>query len=100
VELLSTNGFTLFQRRHVDGLQPGTVHHLPMPAKELETLGMPIYTFGGVGKEQSLSPIGGASLSRSFFPPSDVAIQLPNGELQTLHFPGAARRARSGLTIR
>ena len=49
VELLNTNGFDHFRRRHVDGLQPGTVRHLPIPAKELETLAMPIYTFGGVG---------------------------------------------------
>ena len=100
VELLSTDGFTLFQRRHVDGLQPGTVHHLPIPAKELETLGLPIYTFGGVGKEQSLALMGGASMSRSFFPPSDVSVQLPNGTLQTLHFPGAARRAKASRSIR
>lgn len=56
VELLNTNGFTLFQRRHVTPtsctrtvhqLQVGTVRHLPIPAKELETLALPIYTFGG-----------------------------------------------------
>jgi hypothetical protein len=100
VELMNTNGFTLFQRRHVDGLQPGTVHQLPMPAKELETLVLPIYTFGGVGHEESLSPLSGATASRSFFPPSDVAVQLPTGQLQTLHFPGAARRAAVSLRIR
>lgn len=100
VELLSTDGFTLFQRRHVDGLQPGTVHQLPIPAKELETLGLPIYTFGGIGNEQSLIAAGGASMSRSFFPPSDVAVQLPTGQLQTLHFPGAARRGKVHLSIR
>ena len=49
VELLNTNGFDHFRRRHVDGLQAGTLRHLPIPAKELETLQMPIYTFGGVG---------------------------------------------------
>lgn len=56
VELLNTNGFALFHARHVEGaagldrLQDGTWLHLPIPAKELETLGLPIYTFGGVGK--------------------------------------------------
>ena len=30
-------------------LVPGTVLHLPIPARELETLQLPIYTFGGVG---------------------------------------------------
>jgi len=28
-------------------LQKGTPRHLPVPAKELETLGMPVYTYGG-----------------------------------------------------
>jgi len=50
IELHATDGFELFQRRHVDGLQPGTYRHLPIPAKELETLALPIYTFGGVGQ--------------------------------------------------
>ena len=49
IELLNTSGFTLFQRRIVDGVQPGTVRQLPIPAAELETLGLPIYTFGGGG---------------------------------------------------
>lgn len=50
VELLNSSGMAFFRRRHVDGLQPGTVRHLPIPAKELETLQLPIYTFGGVGQ--------------------------------------------------
>jgi hypothetical protein len=49
VELPYTNGWELFRARHglVDRLQSGTWRHLPIPAKELETLGLPIYTFGG-----------------------------------------------------
>jgi starch-binding outer membrane protein, SusD/RagB family len=50
IELLNTSGMVHFRRRHVDGLQPGTARHLPIPAKELETLQLPIYTFGGVGR--------------------------------------------------
>ena len=50
IELLNTNGWELFRRRHIDGLQPGTLRHLPIPARELETLSIPVYTFGGVGK--------------------------------------------------
>ncbi|MEO8193757.1 MAG: hypothetical protein ABI681_07890 [Gemmatimonadales bacterium] len=69
VETLNSSGFTLFQRRHVDGLQPGTLRHLPIPAKELETLALPIYTFGGVGKP-------------------DMNIVLPTGELKAFHAPG------------
>ncbi len=50
VELLMTNGMGLFHARIRDRLQPGTFRHLPIPAKELETLQLPVYTFGGVGK--------------------------------------------------
>jgi SusD family. len=51
VELINTSGTTLYWRRAVTDqpLQAGTVCQLPIPAKELETLGLPIYTFGGVG---------------------------------------------------
>ena len=54
VELLNTNGLDLQRARQglTARLQAGTWRHLPIPAKELETLGLPIYTFGGAGKEQ------------------------------------------------
>jgi starch-binding outer membrane protein, SusD/RagB family len=51
IELLNSSGMAHFRRRHVDGLQAGTARHLPIPAKELETLVLPIYSFGGAGKE-------------------------------------------------
>lgn len=49
VELTNTSGTTLYWRRAVtdEPTQQGTVCQLPIPAKELETLGLPIYTFGG-----------------------------------------------------
>jgi hypothetical protein len=48
VELLTTGaGVQWFNRRRIDGLQPGTPRHLPVPAKELEIDQLPIYTFGG-----------------------------------------------------
>ena len=49
IELINTSGTTLWWRRAITDqpLQPGTVCQLPIPAKELETLGLPIYTFGG-----------------------------------------------------
>ena len=50
IELMNSSGMAFFRRRHVDGLQEGTLRHLPIPAKELETLQLPVYTFGGVGK--------------------------------------------------
>ena len=54
VELISSGGFELMRARQglTARLQAGTWRHLPIPAKELETLGLPIYTFGGPGKEQ------------------------------------------------
>lgn len=49
IELTNTSATTLFWRRAVTDqpLQAGTVCQLPIPAKELETLGLPLYTFGG-----------------------------------------------------
>ncbi len=47
IELTNTGTNGLYARRRIDGLQPGTIRHLPVPAKELETLGLPRYTFGG-----------------------------------------------------
>ena len=48
VELLDTGGgLQWFNRRRIDGLQPGTPRHFPVPAKELEIDRLPTYTFGG-----------------------------------------------------
>jgi hypothetical protein len=76
VEVLNSSGTELFRRRHVntggfvagEGLQPGTPRHLPIPARELETLALPIYTFGGVG-----SP--------------DMYIAAPTGRILPLRYP-------------
>jgi hypothetical protein len=49
VEITNTSGTTLYWRRAVTDqpMQAGTACQLPIPAKELETLVLPIYTFGG-----------------------------------------------------
>jgi hypothetical protein len=49
VEITNTSGTTLYWRRAVSDqpMQAGTACQLPIPAKELETLSLPIYTFGG-----------------------------------------------------
>jgi hypothetical protein len=39
-------------------LEEGTFVHLPIPGRELETLGLPMYTFGGVGGEGAAGPSG------------------------------------------
>jgi hypothetical protein len=53
VEISTTSGTTLYWRRAVTDqpIQAGTPCQLPIPAKELETLGLPLYTFGGVGND-------------------------------------------------
>jgi hypothetical protein len=53
VEITNTSATTLYWRRAVTDqpLRPGTACQLPVPAKELETLAMPTYTFGGVGND-------------------------------------------------
>jgi len=97
VETLSTDGFTFFQLRHVDDLQDGTLRHLPIPAKELETLQLPIYTFGGVGKPVlSLGGPGGLFIpSLSVFGQSEgTQIELPSGRRMAIRTPG--RPARGG----
>ncbi|MES2177917.1 MAG: hypothetical protein V4550_08605 [Gemmatimonadota bacterium] len=102
VELLNTNAYTLFIRRHVDGLQAGTARHLPVPAKELETDGLPIYTFGGVGKEQSIGVIGGPSTmaSRIFDGSFTKKIETPSGQVLTLHYPAKTGKVGRSLMFR
>ena len=53
VELTTTGANGLYERRRIDNLQIGTPRHLPVPAKELETLGLPVYTFGGATQNPS-----------------------------------------------
>lgn len=40
-------GTDFFDMRRRDMLQTGTMLHFPIPAKELDVLGLPLYTFGG-----------------------------------------------------
>ncbi|MDB4879528.1 MAG: hypothetical protein JWL60_974 [Gemmatimonadetes bacterium] len=96
VELFSTNAWDLFRRRHVDGLQAGTARHLPLPASELETLALPIYTFGSPGKEMSLLDAT-SGLVRSTFSAEQgtKSLSLPNGDTMELHFPVNPRAGRS-----
>ena len=69
VETMSTNGFSFFQVRHDDAVQAGTLRHMPVPAAELETDALPIYTFGGVGAPvMNVIPGTGVSMAASMFP--------------------------------
>lgn len=49
VELPTTGAIEHFDARRFERLQPLAWRHLPIPAGELETLALPIYTFGGEG---------------------------------------------------
>ena len=72
VELANTNAFDLFYARSAPvasplgtnalggRLQHGTVRHLPIPARELETLGKSVYTYGGFAGA-SMAVFGGDS---------------------------------------
>ena len=94
VELLNTNGYTLFQRRHVDGLQSGTILQLPIPAKELETLALPIYTFGGVGGTSAAPYVGVATANASLSGTNTARLETTSGKVLQIHLPAAHRSAR------
>jgi hypothetical protein len=47
VELLGSNNAPYYNQRRIDKLEPLTPHEMPIPAKELEVLGIPLYTCGG-----------------------------------------------------
>jgi hypothetical protein len=76
VELAATNGFELFYARSAPTttplsasaaggrIQTGTVRHLPVPARELETLGKSVYTYGGVGRPDMLVVGGNGEMLR------------------------------------
>lgn len=47
--------------RRKDALQIGTILHLPVPADELTTVGIPVYTFGGVANADGVNTANGAN---------------------------------------
>ncbi len=88
IELLNTSGFEFARARHVDRLQAGTLRHLPVPARELETLRLPIYTFGGVGNpDRLLAPVvGTGTYGLSNYFGEERLLETPKGTM-TLRFP-------------
>lgn len=60
IELIS-QGFMIgfYDMRRRDMLQPGTPLHYPVPGKELETLGLPVYTFGGAANADGINASNG-----------------------------------------
>jgi hypothetical protein len=86
VELTGTTGFNLFYVRHDDAAQAGTLHQLPVPGAELETDGLPYYTFGGVGSPvENLLPIGRSSFAAALQAGVVKQLALPNGAVMNLH---------------
>ena len=95
VELDATNGFGFFALRHMDDLQDGTVRHLPVPATELETDGLPVYTFGGVGNPvMNVAPAGTPLISLNLHPGPTRTLTLPNGQIMQLATPPKRRLPR------
>ncbi len=60
IELFMTGfGKGFFDMRRRDMLQEGTMLHFPIPAKELNVMTMPIYTFGGVSNADGVNTSNG-----------------------------------------
>ncbi len=53
VELLGSNPAPYYNQRRIDKLEPLTPHEMPVPAKELGVLGLPLYTWGGASNPVS-----------------------------------------------
>lgn len=86
IELLGLASVPYYNRRRIDGLQPGTPRILPVPAQELGVLGLPLYTFGGS------FPDGGDT------GPGSVALQL-TGRTTSLLTAGRSPKARRPFGI-
>lgn len=55
VETYHTGNTEFFDARGWGFLVPGSILHVPVPAAELEVLGLPVYEFGGAGNPGSAS---------------------------------------------
>ena len=60
VELIQTGfGLSFFDMRRRNMMQPGSLLHFPIPAKELMVMQLPLYTFGGVANEDGVNTSNG-----------------------------------------
>lgn len=55
-------GINYYDMRRRDMLQKGTMLHFPIPAKELNVIGLPIYTFGGENNADGINTSNGGWL--------------------------------------
>ncbi|MBX2963803.1 MAG: hypothetical protein KF687_14935 [Cyclobacteriaceae bacterium] len=62
IELGRTDfGLPFFDMRRKDALQRGTILHFPVPADELVTQGLQVYTFGGVDAADGINTADGSN---------------------------------------
>lgn len=64
IEFMGQGPTTFYIRRGVDGLQPATPFHMPVPAKEMDVLVRASYTFGGPGAPQKMVASAGRETVR------------------------------------
>jgi len=60
IELMDIGSTSFYNRRRIDGLQPLTPRHIPMPYKELDLLKRELYTFGGTDHPDMSAPVESA----------------------------------------
>lgn len=93
VECNATDGYGFFALRAMDQLQPGTLRHLPVPATELGTDNVPVYTFGGVGlPDMNMLPSSAAATAGTFNVQKFEAgpwktLETPKGSMMLLPSP-------------
>jgi len=61
VELPGSNIAPYFNQRRIDNLEPLTPHEMPVPAKQLIALQLPLYTWGGANNPPNSSPTATAA---------------------------------------
>jgi hypothetical protein len=59
IEMMDIGPTVFYNRRRVDGLQPFTPRHIPIPYKELDLLRRELYTYGGSGHPDMSAPAAG-----------------------------------------
>ncbi len=64
IEFMDIGATVFYNRRRVDGLQPFTPRHMPMPYKELDLLRRDLYSYGGADSPDMSAPalVGGGRI--------------------------------------
>src|SRR3989441_9650942 len=83
VELPGSNIAPFFNQRRIDNLEPLTPHEMPVPAKQLNALQLPTYTWGGASNPPNSSPTASASTAVTRNAPQVWAELQRQGRAQT-----------------